>query len=85
MVRVRGYRQADEEGVLALWGRAGINRPWLDLRAEIAAKRRRDRSLFVVAVEGAGVVGAVMGAYDGRRWSIRNHHHDNFQFQSVAD
>ena len=72
-IRVRTYRAADEGAVLGLWHRAGIARPWLDLRAEIAEKRRRDRSLFLVAEEAiAGmrerrVVGAVMGAYDGRR------------------
>lgn len=49
MLRLRGYRDGDEEAVLALWERAGIARPWLDLRTEIREKRRRDRSLFVVA------------------------------------
>ena len=53
--------------MLALWRRAGIDRPWLDLRAEIAEKRNRDRSLFLVAEASRTVVGAVMGAYDGRR------------------
>lgn len=67
--RVRTYRDTDEGAVLSLWTRAGIDRPWLDLRAEIREKRRRDRSLFLVAVAAADgqVVGAVMGAYDGRR------------------
>lgn len=66
-MKVRVYRDSDEEAVLSLWDRAGIGRPWLDLRAEIHEKRKRDRSLFLVAVDGALVVGAVMGAYDGRR------------------
>jgi ribosomal protein S18 acetylase RimI-like enzyme len=75
-VVVRRYRESDEEAVLALWEAAGIGRPWLDLRAEIAEKLRRDRDLFLVAVEpsehdaeGADerLVGAAMGAYDGRR------------------
>jgi ribosomal protein S18 acetylase RimI-like enzyme len=67
VVRIRRYRDADEDAVLELWHRAGLHRPWLDLRAEIHEKRRRDRSLFVVAVQATRVVGAVMGAYDGRR------------------
>jgi ribosomal protein S18 acetylase RimI-like enzyme len=66
-MKVRTYRDGDEEAVLALWDRAGIARPWLDLRAEIVEKRRRDRSLFLVALEDELLVGAVMGAYDGRR------------------
>ncbi len=65
--RIRTYRDADQEAVLALWERAGINRPWLNLRAEIAEKRKRDRSLFLVATDGDEIIGAVMGAYDGRR------------------
>lgn len=66
-VRLRTYRDGDEAAVLALWGATGIGRPWLDLPAEIREKRRRDRALFLVAVAAGRVVGAVMGAYDGRR------------------
>src|SRR6476469_9288374 len=66
-MRIRLYRDGDEEDVLKLWERAGINRPWLDLKAEITEKRKRDRSLFLVATEAEEIVGAVMGAYDGRR------------------
>ena len=65
--KTRTYHDTDEEAVLSLWRRVGIDRPWLDLRAEIAEKRKRDRSLFLVAEAGNSVVGAVMGAYDGRR------------------
>ncbi len=64
---VRTFRDADARAVVALWKRAGIDRPWLHLAAEIREKRTRDRSLFLVAVEDGAIVGAVMGAYDGRR------------------
>ncbi len=66
-MRIRTYRAADEAAVLGLWERAGIGRPWLDLAAEIREKRRRDRSLFLVAEDEGRVAGCVMGAYDGRR------------------
>src|SRR5690242_16312830 len=66
-MRLRTYRDMDEAAVLALWEEARIGRPWLDLRAEIQEKRKSHRSLFVVAEENRLVVGAVMGAYDGRR------------------
>lgn len=66
-MRLRRYREADQAAVLDLWLRSGIGRPWLDLRAEISEKRRRDRSLFLVAARSARIVGVVMGAYDGRR------------------
>jgi ribosomal protein S18 acetylase RimI-like enzyme len=66
-VQIRGYRRGDGDQVVALWNTAGIARPWLDLPAEIDEKLKRDPQLFLVAVDGDAVVGAVMGAYDGRR------------------
>src|ERR671932_2133291 len=65
VIAIRRFREKDTEPVLDLWERCDIGRPWLDLRAEITEKRKRDRSLFLVAVEGDVVVGSVMGAYDG--------------------
>jgi len=50
-----------------LWRRTGIDRPWLDLDGEIDEMARHDLGLFLVAAEEGSVVGAVMGAYDGRR------------------
>jgi predicted N-acetyltransferase YhbS len=66
-VKIRTYRDGDREGVVTLWETTGIARPWLDLRAEIREKRRRDRKLFLVATVRGSIIGAVMGAYDGRR------------------
>jgi hypothetical protein len=59
-MRVRVCRESGIQPVLNLWEVAGINRPWLDLGAEISEKRRRDRSLFLVAVQGDELVGTVM-------------------------
>ena len=110
MIRIRVYEPGDEDAVLALWEAAGLARPWLDLRAEIHEKLKRDPDLFLVAVESdeplsgdslwtevpeqearpegrapeglqpaprttglqsrecaQAIVGALMGAYDGRR------------------
>lgn len=66
-MRIRAFSVSDTEAVLSLWERSEILRPWLDLRAEIVEKMKRDRSLFLVAEDAGVVVGAVMGAYDGRR------------------
>ncbi len=66
-MRIRAFSASDTEAVLRLWERSEISRPWLDLRAEIVEKMKRDRSLFLVATDTGVVVGAVMGAYDGRR------------------
>jgi hypothetical protein len=49
MPRIRGYRSRDEDAVLALWRQAGIDRPWLDLRAEIVGFNLRDLSEELIA------------------------------------
>jgi ribosomal protein S18 acetylase RimI-like enzyme len=64
---VRGFAPADARGVIDLWHRTGISRPWHDLEAEIRLHARRDGDLLLVAFAGATIVGAVMGAWDGRR------------------
>lgn len=64
---IRTFKSNDAEPVVELWRKAAVSRPWLDLRSEIVEKRRRDRSLFLVADHGGSIIGAVMGAYDGRR------------------
>jgi ribosomal protein S18 acetylase RimI-like enzyme len=66
-IKIRTFRERDCRPVVALWEATGLARPWLDLHAEIREKRRRDRSLFIVATVRGTIIGAVMGAYDGRR------------------
>lgn len=63
---VRTYVAEDRASVVDLWDRTGISRPWNDLGAEL--DRHPEPQLLLVAVDGGGtVVGAVMGAWDGRR------------------
>ncbi len=60
---------ADYDAVLALWQSAGPGvsiRP-SDRREEIAKKLTRDPDLFLVAECDGRLVGALMGAWDGRR------------------
>jgi ribosomal protein S18 acetylase RimI-like enzyme len=64
------YNARDREAVLDLWRESGIDRPWLDLEAEIDAMLQHDGSLFLIAVDDSQIVGAVMGAFDGRRGYI---------------
>jgi ribosomal protein S18 acetylase RimI-like enzyme len=66
-LRIRPFAPPDQPVVIALWHRTGISRPWHDLRAEIRLHARRDGQLLLVAEAGGRVVGAVMGAWDGRR------------------
>ena len=69
---IRGFTLADYEAVYALWRDAGdgIVLGRSDTREEIAKKLQRDPDLFLVAVAGDRVIGAVIGGFDGRRGLI---------------
>lgn len=62
----------DLEAVLNLWQNAGdgIQLRESDRPEEIMKKLERDPDLFLVARSGEELIGAVMGAYDGRRGHI---------------
>ena len=68
-VLVRAFSMDDYESVADLWRDAGPGLPLRpsDARDQVELKLTRDPDLFLVAVNGAGVVGAVMGGWDGRR------------------
>jgi ribosomal protein S18 acetylase RimI-like enzyme len=66
--QIRPYREADEQGVVALWtivfpDPAPRNFP----RYVIETKLTTQRDLFFVAAVGGTVVGTAMGGYDGHR------------------
>ena len=66
---LRPFDMGDYPAVLALWQNAGPGvsvRP-SDRREEVAKKLTRDPDLFLVAEQDGGVVGVIMGAWDGRR------------------
>jgi len=64
-VRTFGWR--DYEAVLAIWRDAGFTIGPSETRDGIALRIQRDPELFLVAELEGAVVGAVMGAFDGRR------------------
>jgi ribosomal protein S18 acetylase RimI-like enzyme len=66
-VDIRPFRTADEDAVVALWEASGLVRPWNDPRRDIARKLTVQPELFLVAVEGDGLVGAGMAGFDGHR------------------
>jgi ribosomal protein S18 acetylase RimI-like enzyme len=66
-MEIRAFRDADENAVVALWERCGLVRPWNDPHKDIARKRRLQRELFLVGVEGGTIVAAEMAGYDGHR------------------
>jgi ribosomal protein S18 acetylase RimI-like enzyme len=71
-MQIREFHIDGYEKVLALWRATGlILRPGDDLEG-IKTKLQRDPDLFLVAEENQEMIGAVMGAWDGRRGWI-NH------------
>ncbi len=69
---MREFRLEDYGEVVEVWKSAGlILRPG-DKLEDVRLKLKRDPDLFLVAMEDSKIVGAVMGAWDGRRGWI-NH------------
>jgi ribosomal protein S18 acetylase RimI-like enzyme len=66
-VEIRPFHAADEAAVIALWERCKLTRSWNDPRKDIARKLGVQHELFLVGVEGATIVAAVMAGYDGHR------------------
>jgi ribosomal protein S18 acetylase RimI-like enzyme len=64
---IRPFDDSDEEAVIDLWARCGMLRAWNDPRKDIARKRRLQRELFLVGLEGGAIVATVMAGYDGHR------------------
>ena len=65
---VREFRLETDYGkVFEIWQRAGVSIRPSDSREEVAKKLLRDREVFLVAALGDLIVGAVTGAWDGRR------------------
>ncbi|MGY3037855.1 ribosomal protein S18 acetylase RimI-like enzyme [Bradyrhizobium sp. USDA 4354] len=58
---------ADVEGVVALWQRCGLTRPWNDPHADIALARRRDNSTVLIGHANGALVATVMVGHDGHR------------------
>lgn len=79
-MQIREFQIADYHAVISLWRAAGIHLNSSDEQAEIIRKLERDSDLFLVCIENDALVGAVMGAYDGRRgWVYHLAIHPNHQ------
>jgi ribosomal protein S18 acetylase RimI-like enzyme len=72
-MRIRPYRAADRDAVIALWAACGLVRPQNDPTADIERKLRAGGKWLLVAEATSGlgaarrVVGTVMAGYEGHR------------------
>lgn len=65
--KIQEFALEDYAAVARLWQRCGFEERPGDSLAGIRKKIKRDPDLFLVAKDGVDVVGAVIGAWDGRR------------------
>jgi ribosomal protein S18 acetylase RimI-like enzyme len=68
-MQIREFRwPGDYDAVVEMWKAVEMYRPSVDGLDHLGEVCRRNPGLFLLAVEpGAGVVGSVIGTYDGRR------------------
>jgi ribosomal protein S18 acetylase RimI-like enzyme len=64
---LREFRESDYEAVLATWRECGLTIKPSDSLPELRRVMERNPGLFLVAEAEGVVVGAVIGAWDGRR------------------
>jgi ribosomal protein S18 acetylase RimI-like enzyme len=67
MMDYKLYVSKDCDVVRDLWVRAGLELRPSETKEELEKKLLRDPELFIVAEDGGKIVGAVIGAFDGRR------------------
>ncbi|MDB5619511.1 GNAT family acetyltransferase [Tardiphaga sp.] len=67
MLEITDIADADVAGVIALWRRCGLVRPWNDPSADIALARAGDNSTVLVGRVGAAIVASVLVGQEGHR------------------
>ncbi len=66
-LEIRGYRESDQEDVVALWHECGLVVPWNDPVKDITRKLHVQRHLFLVGSLHSRLVATVMAGYEGHR------------------
>ena len=66
-MNVRAFEPSDEAGVVELWRRCDLVRPWNDPHKDIARKLKVRPDLFLVGEIDGAIVATAMAGYDGHR------------------
>jgi ribosomal protein S18 acetylase RimI-like enzyme len=64
---IRPFEIQDKNDVIHLWKECGLVVAWNDPEKDIERKLKVNPELFLVAVNEDGLVGSVMGGYEGHR------------------
>lgn len=70
-VTIRAATSEDIDAIFALWQLGGLDHDEAGDRQEMTTKLDYDGDLFLVVDTGDGLVGSVMGTYDGHRGRIK--------------
>jgi len=70
-VNIRTASADDIDAIFALWQLGGLDHDEAGDRAEMTTKLDYDGDLFLVVDTGDGLLGSVMGTYDGHRGRIK--------------
>ncbi|UZE50571.1 GNAT family acetyltransferase [Rhodopseudomonas sp. P2A-2r] len=66
-MKVSSLTDADIAGVIALWRRCGLVRPWNDPEADIRLARSGNNADVLVGHDGDSIVASVLVGHDGHR------------------
>ena len=66
-LKVRPYRESDQDVVVALWRECGLVRPWSDPVKDVRRKLGIQRDLFLVGSTEGRLVATIMVGYEGHR------------------
>jgi ribosomal protein S18 acetylase RimI-like enzyme len=66
-VEIRPFEESDRAGLIELWHRCDLTRPWNDPDRDVDRKLARDGELLLVGVVDGSIVATVMAGYDGHR------------------
>jgi ribosomal protein S18 acetylase RimI-like enzyme len=64
---IAAIEDADIAGVIALWQRCGLTRPWNDPAADIALARQGPNATILTGRDDSGIVASVLVGHDGHR------------------
>ena len=88
---IRAFQPSDEAGVVELWRRCDLVRPWNDPHKDIARKLKVRPDLFLVGEIDGAIVATAMAGYDGHRGWINylgvdpDHHRKGLARQIMSE